>query len=251
MKTTASQGQGSYFAATAAYPRFLNEELPAGFPLDLVSRFQCEEAGRVEAAMAAMAAPDGHEGHFRVVILTAPHPGKTVFMGHEYDAAFGTLARSLTLYTGRFYAPNDVIFPRVQGPLEADEVFRAAIHNLASLIALREQTGCRTSLYLSTCVALLSSVPPSARSRGLADDFLRMWLRAELRDGDPPSWDHAAVERLRAIDPWAGAFMAGLGNAASAFPTLIFPTALSDLEESAEHLRAMATLASCETVGTA
>ncbi len=241
--------------ASAPYPYFFDLKSDDGFPIELLATRDGTAVARVEAVMESIIAPDSSLSGLRLVVISKPWAGRAVFLGSEKDATGATLASRISAVDQRIIHPSDAVFPVLAGAMTMEcpehEVIRLALHFIASLIAMQTHVSTRRTTYVCVCIALLSAVGPQMYARLLVDDILRMWLRAELKQHDRPEWDYAAVERLRQINPLAGAFMAGLGDALKGLPVLRFPTTFEDVLDAAEFLIASATLSQTVVVGSA
>ena len=233
---------------------FLDFRTPAGFPAGLLIPDRRGLGARIELAMATMAGMHGPRRMRVACLMSGSRAGsRAVYVGREPCGGVRSLSQAVEAADGRPCSDDDFIFPLVvdgMGHRPADrDILRMAIHNVAVLVAAGERTASCSTAYVCACVVLVSSMGINERGRGLADDFLRMWLRAELGGGDPPEWNHATVQRLRAIDPWAASFMQGLGDATRGMDPLAFPASLADIAGAALDLRAQATLGQCEPAG--
>lgn len=236
---------------------FLDFESLHEFPVMRLLTTVSDASIRVECAMEALAAQDPQgRGRLRVVAVRGKIQGRAIYSAMEPVPDGRVVADLVRDADGRPCDSSDFVFPMSQELLSGnpsdEDVLRAAIHNVAVFVAATGSPTARPTVYVSACVALLGSMGSSPRTRSLADDFLRMWLRSELgQGGDPPEWGYQAVERLRAVDPWAAAFMEGLGQAAKALQPLELPASLSAIADAAEFLRAHAILASMPSQGNA
>jgi hypothetical protein len=234
--------------------RFLDFDASESFPLNHLVAEEQDEALRIEALMATIARVSQNR-RLRVATLRPGNWKRCVYVGSEPGPDRRLLASSIAALDGRSCAPEDFIFAMERGALgrrpEDTDILRAAIHNVAMLTAAGESTTSCAAVYLCSCIVMVSAMGADPRGRELASDFLRMWLRAELAEGDPPAWDHGSVARLALLDPWAAAFMEGLGEATRTASPILFPASLSAISLAAGHLRAMATLGRCTPMGNA
>lgn len=211
----------------------------------------------LENTMAALAVLSNYPmARMRVVLVSDCNHGRLIYSGLETCLGQDCLAVEVSRIDGRRCLPDDFLFLVKSSVLPCSitpiEILRLAVHNVAILVVATLETKQASHVYVSVCMVLLASMGNTDYNRQLAEDFLRMWLYAELGSiGDPPEWGHQALQCLKKIDPWAAAFMLGLGEAASILVPLSLPAELSIVIDNAEWLRSHATLASCTTHGTA